>query len=646
MTFDRMLLFQPFRLKNVELKNRIVMLPMGASISDGAGYVTERLLDYIERRAEGGVGFIFVGAVIIDPTARIFPLDLCLHDDTYIPGFKKLAEAIHKHGAKAAVQIVHVGREASPKLSGTTPVAPSPIPTAMSRLADKALGEVPRELTIAEIKLIQEKYAQAAARVKEAGFDAVELTCAHRHLPEQFLLSNSNKRQDMYGGEIENRARFICEIVHHVREKVGEDFVISCRVPASEHPEGQYGRREIETVFRMLENAGADIFNITVAVSQRLVNILPPAFPPGSMVHLAEQVKKFTTVPIITGIRINEPLLAERVLREGKADLIGMGRPLIVDPDLPTKAYQGELEEIRMCIACNRGCAEKTYIGVPITCTLNVEVGRERELQIRPTEKPKKVLIAGGGPSGMEAARVAALRGHEVLLYEKAHELGGQLLLARIPPHKEVMDSAIKYLKHQIEKLGVSIELGREVDQELVNALSPDLVIIATGAIPIVPQIPGVNRGNVSMSNEVLLGKEVGKRVVIVGGGLVGVETAEFLADRDKEVTVVEMLEKIAMDMEPISRMFLKQRLSQKGVKTIVSTKIEEIKEDGVVVSQSGEYHTIPADSVVIAVGSNANRALEQVLKDQLPIYIVGDSVEPRNLLAAIHEGSLIARKI
>lgn len=643
-----MLLFEPFRLKDMELKNRLVMLPMATNFAAPEGYVSERLIDYFAERAKGGVGFIIIGGTTIDPAGRIFPTGLCLYHDDYIPGLRRLTEAIHSYGVKTAIQLIHGGRECSSKIIGTQPVAPSPIPPPMARLSDKSLEERPRELTIEEIGGVIEKYAEAAGRAYEAGFDGVEVLCGHRTLPEQFLLSNSNQRHDKYGGAIENRARFICDMVTSIRKKAGKDFIISCRIPATEYPEGEYTKKEIEKVFKMLRDAGVDIFNISVVVSQDMVNLLPMAFPRGVLVHLAEWIKGFIDTPVISGIRISDPLLAERVLQEKKADLIGMGRPLIADPELPKKALEGRFEDIRPCIACNRGCADRAYAPLPITCALNVEVGRERELEIKLTKTPKKVLIAGGGPAGMEAARVASLRGHNVILYEKDDELGGQLLLSEIPPHKEEIENVTKYLKTQIEKLGVKIELGKEVNQKVVDEIKPDVVIIAAGSIPVIPAIVGIERNNVFMASDVLRGKEVleAKEVVVVGGGMVGVETAEFLAEIGKEVTIIEILERVAEDLGPVARMFQKKRLAQKGVKILTKTKVEEIKEDGVMAKKDGKSLFISAEGIVIAVGSSPNKELAALLDDKVPTCLIGDSIETRDILNAIHDGSLIARKL
>ncbi len=641
-----MLLFTPYRIKGLELKNRLVMLPMGTQFANGDGFLAERQIDHYAKRAEGGVGLVILEASYIDIVGKAQIHMLGLHNDEHIPDFSKLAKIVHSYGAKIFAQLGHVGREAPPSVTGFPSVAPSPIPSPVKGLFDGSIGNKPKQLTIEEIEIIVQKFGEAARRAREAGLDGVELLCGHKHLSEQFLYSDSNQRQDKYGGSIENRARFIRDIVRSVRKKMGEDFIICCRVPATEYPEGGYTNKEIKKVFEMLEEAGTDVFNITVASSRQWVNLLPMAFPRGSLIPFGQWVKQLTNVPVICGVRINDPLLAEMILQENKVDLIGMGRALLCDPELPRKAMEGRFEDIRTCIACNN-CSETTYAGFPITCTLNVELGRERELEIKPALDRKRILIIGGGPAGMEAARVAALRKHEVLLYEKASELGGQLLLAEIPPHKEEIANVARYLKRQIEKLGVRIELGKEVDQKLVHEIAPDVVIVATGASPIVPDIPGAESENVCPAIDILAGKAVvAHKVAIIGGGQVGVETAEFLADRGKQVVVVEMLERIAHDLEPISRMFMRQRLTEKGVRTLVGAKVVGIRPDGITVQTDGKSELIPAESIVLAVGAKPNNELANSLAGKFPIYLIGDCVESRGIMAAIHEASLLARQL
>ena len=641
-----MKLFEPIQIKGMRLKNRVVMPPMGTNLADSQGRVTPRMIAYYEQRAKGEVGLITIEATVVETIGRIMDHNLSLFDDSHIPGFKLLADTLHKYGARVSVQFMHGGRECTPAIIGTQPISASSVPPAMSRLADLSLGERPREMTLDDIKRTLECYAQAASRAKEAGLDALEVLLGHRTLPEQFLMADSNTRTDEYGGSFENRARFLCQIVSSVRDAVGDDFPISCRIPASEYPAGRYSEKEIIQLVNMLEEAGADIFNVSVVVSRNLVNVIPMCFPPGSLVPLAERVKRVTKKPVITFGRINDPLLAESILQEGKADLIALGRPLIADPEILKKTLEGRLEDIRKCIACNKGCVDRAYSNRPIACTLNAQAGREQEPPITRAQERKRVIIIGGGPGGMEAARVAALKGYEAILFEKEPELGGQLCIAKIPPHKEGLDSVLQYFKTQLRKLGVEVHLGKEIKPEDIAALNPDIVIIATGATPVAPPGIRIDRGKILSYRDVLEGRPTGQKVAVIGGGLVGVETAEFLADQGKEVIIIEMLDKVATELGPIARMFQKQRLEQKKITVLTNTVFEALAENAIWVRQSNEKTKIPVDTVIIAIGLAAREDFSNLNNKGLPVYFIGDRKGPRSLLEAIHEGYNVAKEI
>ena len=440
------------------------------------------------------------------------------------------------------------------------------------------------------------------------------------------------------------------ESIERVRQEVGKDYPTTVRLTADELSDEGYGLDEGKIMAQALEKAGIDFINVIPGRHEVLVPVTQRDVPPGGFAYLAEEIKKVVKVPVAASNRINSLNVAERILSEGKADLVTMGRPLIADPELPNKALSGRLDEIRPCISCNQGCFDRLFLGLDIQCLVNPEVGREREYSIEPVEKPKRVLIAGGGPGGMEAARVAALRGHTVTLYEKGEELGGQLKLAMVPPFKAELEDLLNYYTNQLQKLDVRVELGKEVSTTLIEELKPDAVVVATGATPITPEIPGVDQDNVVTAHDVLAGMaEVGERVVVVGGGQVGIETAEFLAEKGKDVTVVEMLKRLGQDIGSTTRWDTLQRIAKRGIKTLTNTKVEGIKNNGVLVVKEGEKQTLPADTVIISVGVKSDRELLEALKTlegKVQFYIIGDCVEPRKMFDAIHDGAHIARQI
>jgi len=634
-------LFEPIKIGTMKLKNRIVMPPMGTNFSTEDGYASKRLIDYHVERAKGGVGLIIVEGAYVEPRGRGSVRQLAVDNDNKISGLKKLATAIQTNGAKAALQLFHGGRQSLSSIIGTQPVSASEVFCKLTR-------ETPRALTVKEIQDVVEAFAEAARRTKAAGFDAVEIHGAHGYLINQFLSPLTNKRTDEYGGDVKGRTRFLLEILGRIRDKVGSDYPILCRINGDDYIEGGLTLEETKKIAQMLEAAGVDALHISGGIFDSPVpTTAPMALPRGNMVHLAAGIKKVVKVPVIAVGRINDPELAEKILQEGKADLISMGRALLADPELPKKAATGELDDIRKCTACNE-CITRIVFDKEIACSVNAALGREAEYRIRKAKVPRKVLIVGGGPAGMEAARVSALRGHKVVLYEESDRLGGQLNLAVVPPHKEEMKSVTAYLGSQIRKLGVKVVLGEEVTPLLVKKIKPDVVFVATGSVPTIPEIPGVKGEKVVTANDVLAGKaSVRERVVVVGGGMIGAETAEFLAEGGKKVTILEMLRRIGVDMVPTVIMLLYQRLKKLGVAMITNAKVEEITEDGVVYEKDGEKQTVEADSVVLAVGSKPNISLMKALEGKVSeLYAIGNAKELGNVLEAVHEGSRLAREI
>jgi len=625
-------LFKPAAIGKVQIRNRIVMAPMTTNFATKRGEVTERTKVYYEERSKGGAGLITVGGGNLDARSKVYPFQLGIYGDRLIPGLRELTNAIHIHGAKVCIQMDHFAGRAPLKIDEDRVVKPSYAPK-----------EWPGELTDKAVKSIMEDYVRGAIRAQEAGFDLVELLCAHGSLLEQFLSRETNKRTDEYGGDLEGRVNIVRQIIKSIKTNLGKGFPIICRIS------GVLPMEDTNEIAQILEKGGADGLHVTESPSSRMVSIPPMAIPRGCFVPLSESIKKVVSIPVICVGRINDPILAEEILRENKADFVAMARALLADPELPNKAAKGDLDDIRKCIACLQGCFDRLQAGLPISCTQNASVGKEKEHKIRVTEAPKKVIIVGGGPGGLEAARVAALRGHEVTLYERGSELGGLLPVAAKPPYKDEMRNVIEYLTYQIEKLGINVELRKELTSEMIREMNPDVVIVATGAIPIEPRVEGVEGGNVLSAVDVLAGNgKIGEQVIVVGGGFIGCETAEYLSEKGKKVTIIEATDRIGTGMGPIHRMFLMGRLRGHGVNMVPKSEITELTDGGAIILEAeGERKLIKADTIVLAVGMRPNNDIFKELEGEISeLYAIGDCVEPRRTFEAIHEGAEISRKI
>jgi len=624
------------------LRNRIVMPAMLTRYGSEEGYVTERTKNYYEARARGGAGLIIEEATYVHLRGKSFPNQLGISDDKFIPDLSQLVQTIHRHGAKAAIQLFHGGRTAKSALSLMQPVAPSPLASLG--------GEVPKELTVDEIAEIVAYFAEAALRAKKAGFDGVEIHGAHSFLIDQFLSRASNKRQDVYGGDLPKRARFLIEVIKAVREAVGRGYPVWCRLNGKEYgiDEGT-SLEEAQEIAQMAQDASADAIHVSAAGPKAPIVLTSPTFVPAIIADLAEGIKKVVTVPVIAVGRIT-PEAAESILAEGKADLVAIGKGLLADPELPGKVASGRLDDITPCIVCfecRDDVVSPTVVGV--RCQVNAALGREEEYKILPAKKPRKVLVVGGGPGGMEAARVAALRGHKVTLWEKEPRLGGQLIQAAIPPQKDRIARLTIYLQTQLKKLDVEVELGKEATTTMIEEFKPEVVVLATGVKPLVPEIPGMNPAHVVQAGDVLEGKvETGDRVVVIGGEVVGCETAEFLAEKGKKVTVTRRSPEMALGVGRTLRAFFLGRLLEKGVTLIPEIKYNEVTSNGVVVTtKEGEKKTIEADTVVLAAGAIPEKKLYQGIKGKVPeIHCIGDCVAPRTIRDAIAEGYRIGLEI
>jgi len=633
-------LVQPFRLKNLELRNRIVMAPMLSRLCDPNGVVSQKLIDYYTARAEGGVGLIISEYCYIDDReSKAHPGQLGVYDDQLIAGLGDLAEAIQERGAKAILQICHAGRATSAKTMGRQPIAPSGIPS--------YTGEMAREMTFPEVEAVSESFAEAARRAKAAGFDGVELHGAHGYLMAQFLSPYTNRRTDKYGRD---RGLFALETLDRVRSRVGKDYPVGYRMSGEEFVEGGITLKETKAFAKRLEERGIDYIHVSAGIGETGHNIVTPTYlPKGYLLPLAEGIKSAVNVPILAVGAIHDPDLAEETLQRDRADLIVMGRALIADPELPRKIQSGQLEDIRTCLRCNDGCSSRMPANKTMRCAINAEVGRERQMRLHPVSRAKHVCVIGGGPAGMEAARVLAWRGHRVTLIEKENELGGLLRYATIPDFKAEMRSYLGYLKTQVNKQGVEILLNHRATPEFIKELKPESVVLATGSTLRIPDIPGTGKPFVASFAGLLRGEFMaGDRVVVAGGAAMGCEMAAHLAFAGRKVTLVEMAAQLATDLEARSRMTLLQLLKERGVRILTDWKLEKIENGYVLlVDRDWNKQEIAANSVVLAMGLESNQELLKPLRESFPdIYVIGDCVEPRKVYQAVHEGAFAGRAI
>jgi len=641
-------LLQPGQVKKMTVKNRMKLSSTTTNFANHDGTVNQKEIDFIAERAKGGAGMVTVGGAYPHPNGKGYIGQLGASEDRFIPGLRKLAAAIKEHGAKSVCQIMHTARYAHPKEYGLgdMPVGPSAIKAAVRKFGDC------RAMNREEIKEMIKLYGQAARRMKEAGFDAVEMRAHGGYLGASFLSPWSNKRTDEYGGSLENRARFVLEFVGEVRKAVGDDYPLLMRLNATELMDGGNTDEDLKKIAKMIEQAGIDYMSLTVGWHESKLPTITHEIPPGHWLYLAEGMREVLTIPIGMGHRLSKPEVAEKAIADGIIDFWEMSRPLLADPHLPRKVAEGRPEDIAPCVACNQGCSGRILHDKPISCIINPRLGKEGDpaYQIRPAERPKRVFVVGGGPAGLEAARTAAERGHKVTLFEKEDKLGGQLFIAAIPPYKHELNSLREYLVRQLKKSGAEVRLGQEVAGDLIEGEKPDAVIFATGALPLIPQIPGIESSKVMAAEDVLWGlKQAGERVVVIGGEMVACETAELLADRGKKVTVVRRGPKMALKVSPVVRSRLLTRLREKGVDLIPGVqRYEEIGEEGLtLIDQEGNKRTIKADTTVYAVGVKANKGLDEVAKGKAAaVYSIGDCVDPRDIMAAIDEGASVGCKV
>ena len=655
-------LFEPITINGLEIANRIVMPSMGLGYTDDYTF-NERFAGFYRERAEGGVGLMTVGPIAID-TVGAAPFMPGFFDDRNIESLRYFIDEIHGNTrTKVATQLFHMGRNAFSLFTGETPIAPSPVMSTLNH-------EMPREMTGDDIEDVKNAFASAALRAREAGFDFIELIACTGYLISQFLSPVTNKREDEYGGSFENRMRFGLEVIKQVRDVIGNDFPLGMRIAGNDYLKG--GNTNVEAALFATEasKAGIDAINVTGGWHETSIPQLTSNVPPGAYVYLARGVRAKVDVPVFASNRLGDPFVAERALRGGSCDMVCMGRPLIADPELPNKVKEGKLKEVVSCISCNQGCFDALFSGNPVGCILNPRAGRENDLVIKKTITKKRILVAGGGPAGMEFALTAAVRGHDVTLHETKKYLGGQVNLAKSPPGKGELQKLIDSMKNRMDSAGVKVMCKSPVTPEMISNRH-DLVVIASGAEPVNFNVPGIDKPHVVSAWDVLLNNvpTIGQNVVIVGGSATGCETAHFIAsmgtpdpgifthlmyhgaedpevaiqllyNSGKTITVIDMVNRMADNVGRTGRWSLLKCLRLMGVTLRPQTKLLEITDDSVVVETAHGIESIPADTVILAMGARSLDTLsEECAKKGVHCIKIGDADAPRKITDAVREG-------
>ena len=629
-------LLSPYKIGNMELKNRMIVSAAVTRLANEDGTTSEAFIRYHEDKAKGGWAMLCTEDIAILPNCRTYRCLPGMWADYQIESHKQFTDRIHAAGAKMCAQLYHAGYQAKRAINGCAPKAPSAINTA-------AVSEVPEELTVEEIHDIVKAFGAAAGRAKAAGYDAVEIHGAHGYLLHQFLSGTTNRRTDEYGGSLYNRNRMLLEVIKEVRSVVGADFPILLRLSVVDYTDN--GTNVVESTYtaRLAEEAGVDCIHASNGTPDSVWRIIPPAAAKrGLFADNAAAIKAAVNIPVIAVGRINDPAIGDSIIKTGKADFVTMFRASLADPELPNKVMNGNTEDINFCIGCLQGCLGANRRDEPFSCLVRPLTGRAHETDLTPVAQPKKIAIIGGGVSGTEAAIFAAMRGHEVTIYEKSDRLGGRWIAAAIPPGKAEYDSFIYWQKRQLDKYGVKVNLNTEVTVDMLKQIAPDEVVLACGAKDFIPPIPGADLPHVVKALDILLGKSgYGDKCVVIGGGLVGAETADYIAAYGKKkVSVVEMMPNIVSDGEPNPTYFILEDFKKFDVDVYTSARVKEITEKTVKFSLNDEDIEIPADTVVMATGIKPDNTFADALKAAgFTVHIIGDALSGKNGLSNIREG-------